>query len=86
MELEKRAFEVRLEAAPEGQGPGRLVGVLMTYSKVAGDRPERFEPGSLYWPADGVVLREMHNRAAPLARFVPEVAGAEVRVYQFPAA
>ena len=80
MEPEKRGFEIRLEAAPEGKGPGRLVGILMTYGQRAGDRPEVFQPDSLHWPADGVVLREMHDRRAPLARFIPSVEGAEVRV------
>ena len=32
------------------QTPGRLVGVLLPYERRAGDRPEMFEAGSLYWP------------------------------------
>ena len=76
---ERRAVEVRLEADAERRGPGVLVGVLMPYGQRARDRAERFEPGALYWPADGVLLREMHQRARPIARFVPEATEAEVR-------
>ena len=80
MKTEIRSFEVRLEAAAEGQGPGSLVGTLMHYGQRAGDRPERFEPDSLHWPADGVVLRQMHDRSQPLARFQPKVEGELVKV------
>ena len=80
MKTEIRSFEVRLEAAPEGQGPGRLVGTLMHYGQRAGDRQEVFQPGALHWPADGVVLRQMHDRSQPLARFQPKVEGELVKV------
>ena len=56
-----------------GRGPGRLFGRLMRYGERAGDRPELFEPGALAWPADGVVLRRQHARAAPIMRVVPEL-------------
>ena len=59
-------------------GPGRLVGVLLTYGQPAGDRRERFTAGALSWPADGVVLRRQHERSAPIMRVVPEVRGSEV--------
>ena len=42
------------------QGPGRLVGTVLTYGQRAKDRPELFEPGALTWPADGVVLNRQH--------------------------
>ena len=60
--------------------PGRIVGTLLTYGKRARDRPEMFESGALHWPADGVILNEQHNRAAPIMRFVPVVSGEEVRI------
>ena len=44
------------------QGPGRLVGTVLTYGQRAKDRPELFEPGALTWPADGVVLNRQHAR------------------------
>ena len=39
-----------------------------------------FGTGSLAWPDGGIMLREMHNRQAPIVRFLPETVGAEVRV------
>ena len=59
-------------------GPGRLVGTLMSYGQPAGDRRETFASGSLEWPADGIVLRRQHDRAAPIMRVLPEVRGSEV--------
>ena len=55
------------------QSPGRLYGVLMPYETRAVDRPEVFKAGSLSWPDDGIVIREQHNREAPIMRAVPEV-------------
>lgn len=78
--IEHRAVEIRIADDPERRGPGVLTGVLMPYEKRAGDRPEMFARGALYWPDDGVVLREQHNREAPITRFVPEDTGAELRV------
>ena len=78
--IEQRAVEIRLSQDPDRQGPGILNGVLMTYDQRASDRAERFELGSLHWPDDGVVLREQHNRQAPIARFTPELDGPELRV------
>ena len=80
MKTEIRSFEVRIQAAPEGQGPGRLVGTLLTYGERAGDRQEVFQPNSLHWPAAGIVLREMHRREAPIIRFQPKVEGRRVQV------
>ncbi len=79
-EIETRAVEVRLSEDPERQSPGLLTGVLMPYGQRAADRPEMFSRGALYWPEGGVVLREQHNREAPITRFVPEDAGEELRV------
>ncbi len=67
------AIEIREDDARES--PGRLVGTLVTYGERAGDRPERFAPGALSWPDGGIVLREQHNRQAPIARMLPEVQG-----------
>lgn len=63
--LELRQDETR-------QSPGRLTGVLMDYATGAGDRPERFLPGSLSWPEGGVVLNLSHDRRQPVMRFEPE--------------
>ena len=62
------------------QSPGRIVGSLITYGTRALDRPEVFAPGALHWPDGGIVLNEQHNRAAPIMRFVPELAGDELRI------
>ena len=71
MKTESRAVEIRLQDDPDRQGPGRLVGVLMPYEKRAVDRAEMFAQGALHWPAEGVLLREQHNRQAPIMRFMP---------------
>ena len=55
--------------------PGRMFGTLIRYGEVASDRRELFMPGALYWPTDGILVREMHNRQAPIVRVVPEVRG-----------
>ena len=60
------------------QSPGRLVGTLMTYNASARNRREVFEPGALTWPAEGIILRRQHVRAAPIMRAVPEVRGLDV--------
>ena len=69
---------VEFRADESHRGPGRLVGTLMSYGQPAGDRRERFAPGSLEWPADGVVLRRQHVPGAPIMRVVPEIRGSEV--------
>ena len=79
VKIEKRAFEIRIEADPNRGGPGILAGVLMPYGERAADRPEMFEAGALHWPADGVLLRAMHKRENPIARFTPEASESEVR-------
>ena len=78
MEPERRSIEIRLIPDPEKKGPGTLQGTLLTYGERASDRPERFEAGSLQWPAEGVVLREMHDRGRPLTRFIPTLDGNRV--------
>ena len=80
MKTEHRSIEIRFEADPERMGPGRLVGTLMPYDQRASDRPEMFEAGSLTWPDAGVLLREMHRRESPIARFIPKATDTEVRV------
>ena len=57
------------------QSPGRLSGVLLPYLTRAGDRPEMFESGSLYWPDRGILVRAMHERQAPIMRVVPFLDG-----------
>ena len=75
---EYRCVDVELRADEDRRGPGRLVGTLLQYGEVSGERRERFEPGALHWPAGGVLLREQHNRQAPILRVEPEVRGAAV--------
>ena len=69
---------IELRADESRQSPGRLVGTLMKYGVRASDRPEMFLQGSLTWPADGIVIREQHNRESPVMRVVPEVKGDSV--------
>ena len=79
MKTETRAIEIRLAEDPSRNGPGLLQGVLIPYERRAADRAEMFKAGALHWPEGGVVLREQHNRQAPIVRFVPKVDGSEVR-------
>ena len=69
---------VELRADDSLASPGRLVGTLLRYGERASNRAEIFEPGSLTWPANGVVLRRQHVRGAPIARVIPETRGNEV--------
>ena len=79
MKIETRAVEIRLESDPDRAGPGVLVGTLLPYETRAADRAELFAAGALHWPADGVLLRAMHKRQDPIARFTPEASETEVR-------
>ena len=78
--IESRAVEIRLQDDPDRQGPGRLVGTLMPYETRAVDRAEMFAQGALHWPAEGVLLREQHNRQAPIVRFTPTQKAGAVEV------
>ena len=71
--LEYRADETR-------ESPGLLAGVLMAYGTRANDRPELFEDGAFHWRETGIVIREQHNRAAPIVRAMPYLEGRELRV------
>ena len=62
--------------------PGRIVGTLMTYGEQHRQGGEVFEPGSLKWDPDGVVLRRQHNRDSPIMRVMPEVRGDKVVIDQ----
>ena len=62
------------------QSPGILSGVLIRYGETSPGHQERFVDGSLSWPETGIVIREQHNRQAPILRTVPTVEGAEVRI------
>ena len=78
--METRSIEIRLADDPDRNGPGILQGTLMPYGETASDRQERFEPGSLYWPEGGVVLREMHDRKQSITRFEPTATDAAVEL------
>ena len=64
------------------QGPGRLVGTVLTYGQRAKDRPELFERGALTWPAEGRRLEPpARARRADHARD-PEVRGEAIVIDQ----
>ena len=74
-------MEVRFAEDETRQSPGRLTGVLLTYNVKASDRAELFEPDSLSWPSDGILVRRMHERSKPIVRATPYVVdGDEVRL------
>ena len=72
--------EVRFQQDAAQQGPGRLVGVLMTYEKRASDRREIFKRGALRFPPGGIIINEQHQRGQPILRAVPIVDGDTVRI------
>lgn len=71
--LEFRADETR-------QSPGLLAGILMAYGSKASDRAETFEQGAFHWRESGIVIREQHNREAPIVRAIPYLEGKELRI------
>ena len=73
IEVEYRQDELR-------QGPGRIVGTVMPYGVVSPSHREAFDPGSLRWPDDGVLLRTMHRRDSPVMRVLPYTEDNEVRI------
>ena len=73
-------MEVRFEQDPDRQGPGLLTGTLMEYETRASDRQEMFMSGSLYFPPEGVLIDEQHNRQAPILRVQPVLSGKTLSV------
>ena len=71
--LEYRQDETR-------ESPGLLSGILMLYGTKANDRPELFEQDAFHWPESGILIREQHNRQAPIVRAVPFLEGRELRI------
>ena len=78
--MEHLDLEIRFEEDDTRATPGRLTGVLMTYEQRAKDRPELFSRGALYWPDDGIVINESHNRKAPILRTLPTIDGDVIRI------
>ena len=72
--------EIRFTEDESRQTPGRLVGVLMTYGEVASDRKEMFDPGALYFPPNGLLVNEQHQRGQPILRTSPTVDGKMVLI------
>ena len=62
------------------EGPGRLVGTLITYGERARDRAEVFREGSLRWAESGFLVNEQHNRQAPIVRVIPFLEGRALKV------
>ena len=78
--MDELVFEIRQEADPSRESPGRLVGTLLTYEERAKDRLEIFARGSLTWPEGGIVINEQHNRSSPILRVVPFLEGDKVKI------
>ena len=79
-EYETRYTELRFEEDTTRQSPGRLLGTLMTYGERANDRPEAFAPGSLKFPAGGIVIDRQHQRGQPVVRVRPRTEGNKVTI------
>ena len=80
MTTERRTVEIRLSQDPDRGSAGILTGTLLPFNVKAADRNELFEPRSLTWPEDGILLREMHDRSRPIARFTPTETDSAVEV------
>ena len=78
--MDELVFEIRSAEDPTRESPGRLVGTLLTYEERANDRAEVFVKGALTWPADGILINEMHNRLTPVLRAVPFLDGDAVKI------
>ena len=78
--MDELVFEIRGADDPTRESAGRITGVLMRYEERARDRPEVFARASLSWPAEGIVINEMHNRLAPILRAVPFLDGDSVKI------
>lgn len=88
-ELRNRiTFAVELRDGEDGS-PGRIAGTLMRYGSPGMRGAERFAPGALRWPDNGIRIDLDHASSpargsvqAPIMRAVPFVSGdgAEVRI------
>ena len=72
--------EIRLAEDESRLSPGRLTGTLLTYETRASDRPEVFAQGALYWPENGIVINDQHQRQAAIVRVVPYLDGDAIKV------
>ena len=72
--------EVRFAEDETRNSPGILSGILMPYNTKASDRQEMFELGALTWPAEGILVRRMHDRASPLVKVIPYLDGTDLRI------
>lgn len=72
--------DMELVEDPGRESPGRVQGVLVTYGEQAVDRPDVYEPDSLSWPEDGIVLNEVHERSQLIKRFTPYQDGRELKI------
>ena len=72
--------ELRFNEDDSRQTPGRLTGTLLTYEERAQDREEMFASGALVWPAEGIIIDEQHNRAAPILRTLPFLEGRALKI------
>ena len=78
--MESLLIPIEYRADATRESPGMLSGVLMTYGARANDRPEMFEAGAFHWRESGIVIREQHNRQAPIVRAIPYLEGRELRI------
>ena len=78
--MDKLVFEIRQAEDPSRESPGRLTGTLLVYEERAHDRHEVFKRGALSWPAEGILINEMHNRQAPILRAIPYLDGDSVKI------
>ena len=78
--MENLVIPIEFRADESRESPGMLAGVLMTYGTRANDRPEMFEQDAFHWPESGILIREQHNRQAPIVRAMPYLEGRELRI------
>ena len=80
MAMENLLIPIEYRVDETRESPGMLSGVLMAYGTRANDRPEMFEMDAFHWRADGIVIREQHNRAAPIVRAQPYMEGRALKI------
>ena len=78
VDVDEIRMSIEIRQDDSRQSPGRIFGEMLTYGRRARDRAEVFEPDSLTWPEDGIVLNRQHERRNPIMRFVPEVRDGKV--------
>ena len=83
--MEHLLIPIEYRADDSNDSPGLLSGVLMSYGTRGRRRPEMFEQSAFHWPAEGIVIRELHPKpegppTPPIMRAVPFLEGRDLKI------